>query len=63
VLANAVLAAPDAAAPLLWPLGMFTATAGSMRMSDVRLMVSDAQLQQFRQVFLRSGAAIHTVSV
>eukprot|EP00775_Hariotina_reticulata_P008079 gene8079-8273_t len=60
VLANAVLAASDAAAPLLWPLGMFTSTATSMRMNDVRLMVSDAQLQQLRQVFSGSGAAVHT---
>jgi hypothetical protein len=57
VLANAVLAAPSAAGvPRLWPFGMYSAPGSSISMTDVRMLVSEADLQQQMQ-FFRNGAS------
>jgi hypothetical protein len=56
VLANAVLSAQSAAGvPRLWPFGMYSAPGSSLSMTDVRLLVSEADLQQQMQYF-RNGA-------
>jgi hypothetical protein len=57
VLANAVLAAPSTAGVTrLWPFGMYSAPGSSLSMTDVRMLVSEADLQQQMQ-FFRNGAS------
>jgi hypothetical protein len=66
VLANAVLDGQSpAGVPRLWPFGMYSAPGSSLSMTDVRMLVSDSDLQQQLQFFTNeaSGAInVRTVS-
>lgn len=65
VLAYAVLAGQRApGVPLLWPLGMYSAPGSSLSMTDVRILVSEAALQQQLQYFMKEAPmAINVRSV
>lgn len=50
--------------PQLWPLGMYTAVGNGLNISDVRLMVDAADLQQYMELMQRLPRAVaqyHTV--